>query len=51
MDSVELIASGYEWECPSCEKLNKVIETLNIVTCRKCKKEYEVSAYFDAIGK
>jgi predicted RNA-binding Zn-ribbon protein involved in translation (DUF1610 family) len=41
-ESVYLIASGYEWECPNCDKLNEEIEITQRVTCRKCKRTYPV---------
>lgn len=41
-ESVSLIASGYEWECPHCDTWNKAIEILEQVTCRKCKRTYPV---------
>lgn len=34
MESVDLIASGYEWVCPHCDKLNREIEITQTVTCR-----------------
>ena len=49
--NVELIASGYEWMCPNCEKLNKEIETKTKVTCIECKKIFKVNNYEHAIGK
>lgn len=30
---VDVIASGYEWWCPKCERLNKEIECTTKVTC------------------
>jgi uncharacterized protein (DUF983 family) len=33
---VDVIASGYEWECPACGKLNKHYEHLELVTCEPC---------------
>lgn len=50
MDSVELIASGYEWECPECETLNKEIGVTEKVICGKCIAEFEVEEYYHAIG-
>ena len=35
-ECVDLIASGYEWECPNCENLNKEIEVTEQVTCSYC---------------
>jgi phage FluMu protein Com len=50
MDSVELIASGYEWECPKCKVLNTEIEVTEKVKCSSCKVEFEVEDYYHAIG-
>ena len=41
-ESVELIASGYEWTCPHCEKLNEEIEIPDKVKCAVCGKGFEV---------
>jgi hypothetical protein len=37
--SVDIIASGYEWICPKCDKLNLEIEITETVTCRVTWKE------------
>lgn len=41
-EMVELIASGYEWNCPSCGRTNKEIEITNTVECPNCWKKYIV---------
>ena len=41
-EEVELIASGYEWTCPSCECLNTEEEVYNEVICDSCNKTYKV---------
>ena len=51
MQQVELIASGYEWECPECEILNKETEITYYVTCKNCKTKFIVSDYFHAHDK
>ena len=48
MKQVELIASGYEWTCPTCESYQKAIEVTDIVTCTACHKEFEVADYYHA---
>lgn len=48
-ESVELIASGYEWVCPHGKHLNREIEVTQEVTCRKCKRVYDVQDYHHAI--
>ena len=46
--TIELIASGYEWNCPSCEELNHEIEILEIVKCKECGKEFKVQEIYHA---
>lgn len=43
METVDLIASGHEWECPKCGELNKEVEVEEIVYCGKCGRAYEVN--------
>lgn len=50
IESVELIASGYEWICPACEEINKEIEVNVAVTCKFCQNTYHVDDYHHAIG-
>lgn len=42
---VDLIAAGYEWECPKCGFHNKEIEAKTHVKCpnRNCRWEFEAS--------
>ena len=47
--SVDLIAAGYEWECPDCDKLNREIEITENVTC-ECGQTFEVDAMEHAYG-
>jgi DNA-directed RNA polymerase subunit RPC12/RpoP len=42
METVDLIASGYEWSCPKCGELNREIEITENVKCSKCGGEFEV---------
>ena len=46
--TVELIASGYEWVCSKCAADNKEIETAIDVTCKDCGTLFEVSDYHHA---
>ena len=56
--TVELIASGYEWNCPTCNHLNHEIEYTEKVICKDCRDifltEPPEHAYggenYDAIG-
>jgi len=50
MQQVELIASGYEWECPECSMLNTEIEIKEIVMCIKCDNIFEVTDFYHAYG-
>lgn len=40
MERVDIVASGYEWDCPKCEHLNQTIEVTDIVECEECKSLY-----------
>ena len=40
-ESVDVVASGYEWVCPFCDLLNKDIEHKTEVTCQSCLVTYE----------
>ena len=40
LKSVDVIASGYEWECPVCEKLISEVDYTEEVTCHWCKRKY-----------
>lgn len=44
-ESVDLIASGYEWICPACESFNHEIEITESVTCPACTAKYQVQDY------
>ena len=46
---VDVIASGYEWLCPTCGELNKEIEYLEIYTCL-CGLSFETSLPEHAYG-
>ena len=48
-DSVELIASGYEWTCPSCEHFNREIQVTEEVYCQGCQREFIVEDYNHAV--
>lgn len=39
--TVELIASGYEWECPECKTLNKEIEAKTQGECKECGADFD----------
>jgi protein-arginine kinase activator protein McsA len=40
---VDIIASGYEWQCPNCFRFNKEIEYKELVKCKTCKKTFEAN--------
>jgi len=48
VDSVELIASGYEWTCPTCGTLNRLTGIADKVICDECRGEWPVSETYDA---
>ncbi len=39
--TVNVIASGYEWVCPTCKTFNRTIEHTEIVTCESCKLSFK----------
>lgn len=41
--TVDVIASGYEWICPACEKLNNEIEVLERVKCGRCQRTFDAN--------
>jgi len=45
MNSVELIASGYEWNCPDCDHENTPIAIAEYVICENCKAKKEVTDF------
>jgi len=44
LSSVDLIASGYEWECPECGGwiVDNEIPEDRIVECSICRKKFEI---------
>mgnify|MGYP001566596819 CR=1 FL=1 len=47
---VDLIVSGYEWICPTCDMPNTEIEATEHVTCWKCGKTFETHPPEHAYG-
>lgn len=45
VESVELVASGYEWSCKMCDKLNHEIEVKLCVKCTECGAEFTVAEW------
>jgi DNA-directed RNA polymerase subunit RPC12/RpoP len=43
MKNVDIIASGYEWVCPSCGRFNTEIEVKEIVQCPGCEEKFEIN--------
>ncbi len=39
-ETVDLIASGYEWICPKCEHFNTEIEITTQVKCNQCERVF-----------
>lgn len=48
LDSVDLIASGYEWICPDCKGYNREIGVTLYVSCKKCNRTFEVDDHLHA---
>lgn len=40
METVDLIAAGYEWDCPNCDWHNNEIEAKEQVTCSNCRQTF-----------
>lgn len=38
--SVDIIASGYEWTCPECNRLNLEVEITKYVECKDCTRTF-----------
>ena len=49
--TVDLIAAGYEWICPNCDKNNSEIEITEKVQCNECQLELKVADYDHAFEK
>lgn len=50
LESVELIASGYEWTCPHCDNLNREIELNEEVECEECGRTFSTGEAHHAFG-
>ena len=50
MESVDIIASGYEFVCPNCDAYNTIVQTAIDVVCGSCKPTFEVDEIEHAIG-
>jgi uncharacterized protein (DUF983 family) len=52
--AVDVIASGYEWECPECGEVNNPIEFRTdqdgCVTCDFCKRRFKANMPEHAYG-
>lgn len=49
-ETVDIIASGYEWVCPKCEHFNMEIEYTEQVRCFLCERVFETNLPFHAMG-
>jgi len=46
IETIEIVSSGYEWECPACNYTNNsdsAPDEGTLVQCDICKSVYEVS--------
>ena len=52
MKTVDIIASGYDWICPSCDFDNHEIEILEFFECHnaECNDRFEIGDIGDAYG-
>ena len=49
-EDVELIASGYEWECPNCQRVNTEVCAPASVRCKLCNRIYKTTEPAHARG-
>ncbi len=49
-ETVDLVASGYEWECPTCLSDNTEDEVAETVTCIECNTTFDVGEANHAVG-
>ena len=47
---VDVIATGYEWECWVCSELNKEVEYLEIYVCSRCGEGFQTNPPEHCIG-
>ena len=43
LDSVDVIASGYEWMCPECNHFNTEAGIRDEVECEECHTHFETN--------
>lgn len=43
MEQVDIIASGYEWFCPSCDCFHEQAHWTEQVICKKCSETFETA--------
>lgn len=49
-ETVDIIASGYEWICPKCEHFNTEIEYTKQVQCNQCERVFLTDPPEHAMG-
>jgi uncharacterized protein (DUF983 family) len=47
-NTVDIIASGYDWTCPNCDDWQSTIEVTDTVTCQECGNTYPVNDHHHA---
>lgn len=50
LPGVDLIATGYEWECPDCRVRNFIAESYDFVRCDCCGRKFKAEELHHAIG-
>ena len=43
LEHVDIIASGYEWNCPNCGQNNRTYEVTGFVVCDECRDTYAIN--------
>jgi hypothetical protein len=47
-EEVDVIASGYEWECPVCGQFHTEIEMKEPLVCHECKNKFHNTTTHEA---
>lgn len=50
-EQVDMIAAGYEWNCPRCHTFHRMYETKTVVVCSKCNRVFKTNPPEHAYGK
>ena len=48
IEEIDLVASGYDWDCPVCNVWNYVIQVEQEVECNECHMVFKVHDHYHA---